>query len=122
MPKDQFDRTQEKRRKALSVLADKLRQDEHVQNRRIKTWLTDDEYSQFETAWGEQKVLRNELNDKPSELTRYEDKLKAVQAEATVQGLGVLRWITRDNNYREHGLYDKLAQKTDWKLYEMTAT
>lgn len=28
----------------------------------------------------------------------------------------------RDNNYRARGLYDKLAQKTDWTLYEMTAT
>ena len=48
--------------------------------------------------------------------------ITAVQAEATAQGWGVLRWITRDNNYRARGLYDKLAQKTDWTLYEMTAT
>ena len=48
--------------------------------------------------------------------------ITAVQAEAKAQGWGVLRWITRDNNYRARGLYDKLAQKTDWTLYEMTAT
>ena len=48
--------------------------------------------------------------------------ITAVQAEATAQGWSVLRWITRDNNYRARGLYDKLAQKTDWTLYEMTAT
>jgi GNAT superfamily N-acetyltransferase len=47
--------------------------------------------------------------------------ITAVQAEAKAQGWGVLRWITRDNNYRARGLYDKLAQKTDWVLYEMTA-
>jgi len=47
--------------------------------------------------------------------------ITAVQAEAKAQGWGVLRWITRDNNYRARGLYDKLAQKTDWALYEMTA-
>ena len=46
--------------------------------------------------------------------------ITAVQAEATAQGWGVLRWITRDNNYRARGLYDKLARKTDWTLYEMT--
>ena len=35
--------------------------------------------------------------------------ITAVQAEATAQGWGVLRWITRDNNCRTRGLYDKLA-------------
>ena len=46
--------------------------------------------------------------------------ITAVQAEATAQGWGVLRWITRDNNYRARRLYDKMAQKIDWTLYEMT--
>ena len=46
--------------------------------------------------------------------------IAAVQAEAKAQGWGVLRWITHDNNYRARGLYDRLAQKTDWALYEMT--
>ena len=46
--------------------------------------------------------------------------IKAVQAEAKAQGWCVVRWITRDHNYRARGLYDKLAEKTDWVLYEMT--
>ena len=46
--------------------------------------------------------------------------IKAVQAEAKARGWGVVRWITRDHNYRARGLYDKLAEKTDWVLYEMT--
>ena len=45
--------------------------------------------------------------------------IKAVQAEAKAQGWGVVRWITRDHNYRARGLYDKLAKKTDWLLNEM---
>ena len=45
--------------------------------------------------------------------------ITAVQAKA--QGWGVLRWITRDNNSWARWLYDKLAQKTDWALYEMIA-
>jgi len=45
----------------------------------------------------------------------------AVQAEAKAQGWGVVRWITRDDNYRARGLYDKLAEKTNWALYEMAA-
>ena len=47
--------------------------------------------------------------------------VRAVQAEAKAHGWGVVRWITRDHNYRARGLYDKLAEKTDWALYEMTA-
>ena len=46
--------------------------------------------------------------------------IKAVQAEAKAQGWGIVRWITRDHNYRARSLYDKLAEKTDWVLYEMT--
>ena len=46
--------------------------------------------------------------------------IAAVKAEAKAQGWGVVRWITRDHNYRARGLYDKLAEKTDWVLYEMT--
>ena len=46
--------------------------------------------------------------------------IKAVPAEAEAQGWGVVRWTTRDHNYRARGLYDKLAKKTDWVLYEMT--
>ena len=33
---------------------------------------------------------------------------------------GVIRWITRDNNYKARHLYDKLSEKTDWNLYEMS--
>jgi len=33
-------------------------------------------YSQIETEWDTQKQFRKELKDKPSELKRYEDKLK----------------------------------------------
>jgi len=47
--------------------------------------------------------------------------IKAVQAAAKAEGWGVVRWITRENNYRAHDLYDKLAEKTDWALHEMAA-
>ena len=46
--------------------------------------------------------------------------IKAVQAEVKAQGWGLVRWITRDHNYLARDLYDKLAEKTDWVLYEMT--
>ena len=45
--------------------------------------------------------------------------IKAVQVEGKAKDWGVVRWITRDHNYRARGLYDKLAKKTDWLLNEM---
>ena len=30
-----------------------------------------------------------------------------------------LQWITKDDNYRAKTLYDRVAKKTDWNLYEM---
>ena len=47
-----------------------------MQNRQLQTWLSDDEYEQIAAEWGTQKHFREELKDKPSELQRYEDKLK----------------------------------------------
>lgn len=32
----------------------------------------------------------------------------------------IIRWITKDDNYRARSLYDKLASKTDWNMYEMS--
>ena len=46
--------------------------------------------------------------------------IKAMQAAAKAQSWGVVRWITRDYNYWARGLYDKLAEKTDWVVYKMT--
>ena len=45
------------------------------------------------------------------------DELKMI---AKSEEWGVIRWITRDNNYRARSLYDQLAQKTDWNMYEMS--
>jgi hypothetical protein len=38
--------------------------------------LSEDEYAQIEAEWQEQLELREELKDKPSDLKRYEEKLK----------------------------------------------
>jgi len=45
----------------------------------------------------------------------------ALKAKAKENGWPVMRWITRDNNYRARGLYDQIAVKTDWNTYEMLA-
>lgn len=31
----------------------------------------------------------------------------------------VIRWITRDNNYRARSVYDRVATRTDWITYEL---
>jgi len=65
-----------KRLAKLEAIAEKLQRGENVQNRQLQTWLSDDEYAQLEYEWQEQLELRNELKDKPSDLKRYEEKLK----------------------------------------------
>jgi len=47
--------------------------------------------------------------------------LRALDNIAADRGWPVIRWITRDNNYRARGLYDRLAIRSDWITYEMTA-
>jgi len=65
-----------KRLNKLEGIADKLKSGENVQNRQLQTWLSDDEYAQLELEWQEQLELRSELKDKPSDLKRYEEKLR----------------------------------------------
>lgn len=67
---------EERRLSRLEAIAAKLRRGENVQNRQLQTWLSDDEYEQIAAEWDTQKLYREELKDKPSELKRYEDKLK----------------------------------------------
>ena len=57
-------------------MLDTLRRGENVWNRQLQSWLSADEYEQLAADWDTQKQLREEFKDKPSELKRYEDKLK----------------------------------------------
>ena len=65
-----------KRLTKLEAIANKLQCGENVQNRKLQSWLNEEEYEQLEYEWQEQLELRSELKDKPSELKRYEEKLK----------------------------------------------
>lgn len=60
----------------LEGIIEKLKRGEHVQNRQLQTWLSADEYEQIAVEWDTQKLFREELKDKPTELKRYEVKLK----------------------------------------------
>ena len=75
-PRRKLTTEEAKRLTKLEALADKLKRGENVQNRQLQTWLSKDEYAQVDIEWQEQLEIREELKDKPSELTRYEDKLK----------------------------------------------
>ena len=59
----------------LNAMLDELRREEHVQNRRLATWLTEEEYESFESDKESEHQIREELKDKPDELKRYEKKL-----------------------------------------------
>ena len=65
-----------KRLAKLEAIADKLKRGESVQNRQLQTWLSEKEYAQLEIELQEQLELRSELKDKPSDLKRYEEKLR----------------------------------------------
>ncbi|GAB3254130.1 GNAT family N-acetyltransferase [Arthrobacter pigmenti] len=45
--------------------------------------------------------------------------LDTVAGIASANGWSVVRWITRDNNYRARNLYDKVATHTNWVTYDM---
>ena len=75
-PRRELTAEETKRLNKLETIADKLKRGENVQNRQLQTWLSEDEYEQLEYEWQEQLELRSELKDKPSDLKRYEKKLK----------------------------------------------
>ena len=75
-PRRKLTTDETKRLMKLEGIADKLKRGENIQNRQLQTWLSDDEFAQIEAEWQEQLELRSELKDKPSELKRYEKKLR----------------------------------------------
>ena len=75
-PRRELTAEETKRLTKLKAIAEKLKRGENVQNRQLQTWLNKEEYEQLEYEWQEQLELRNELKDKPSDLKRYEEKLK----------------------------------------------
>ena len=64
----------------------------------------------LETVWGW-------IHDPGHVVEALLARLNEVAAE---RGWSRIRWITGDDNYRARTLYDRLAVKTAWNLYEMT--
>ena len=75
-PRRKLSAEETKRLSKLEAIADKLRRGGNVQNRQLQTWLSAEEYKQLDYEWQEQLELRSELKDKPSDLKRYEEKLR----------------------------------------------
>ena len=42
-------------------MLNELRRGENVQNRRLATWLTEEEYESFESDWESQQQIKEEL-------------------------------------------------------------
>ena len=71
----ELSKTEQNRLVKLNGMLDELRRGENVQNRRLASWLSADEYEQIAAELNTQKYFRKELKDKPDELRRYENKL-----------------------------------------------
>ncbi|MCB1447405.1 MAG: GNAT family N-acetyltransferase [Rhizobiaceae bacterium] len=44
----------------------------------------------------------------------------AATAHARERNWSVIRWITRDDNYRARSVYDRVAARTNWITYDLT--
>lgn len=75
-PRRELTAEETKRLRKLEAIANKLQRGQNVQNRQLQTWLSEDEFAQIEYEWKEQLELRSEIKDKPSDLKRYEEKLR----------------------------------------------
>ena len=66
---------EKKRLEKLEGMCHQLKRGKNVQNRQLKQWLTENEYKEFEESWKQQKEIRAEYAEKPSEVVEYEEKL-----------------------------------------------
>ena len=48
-----------------------------------------------------------------------EQLLNELKKISKSKGWDLIRWITRDDNLRAKNLYDRVAEKTSWDLYEL---
>ena len=77
-PRRELTDEETKRLAKLEAISKKLQRGENVQTRQLQKRLSEEEYAQLEYEWKEQLELRSELKDKPSDLKRYEEKLREV--------------------------------------------
>ena len=66
---------EKKRLEKLEGMCHQLKRGKNVQNRQLKQWLTENEYKGLEESWEQQKEMRKDYSDKPSEIVEYEERL-----------------------------------------------
>ena len=102
-PRRKLTTEESKRLAKLESIADKLKRGVNVQNRQLKTWLSEEEYEQLDYEWQEQLELRTELEDKPSDLKQYEEKLR----EATFNNNRAEGYSSRGKHNTAKTFYNK---------------
>jgi len=117
-PRRELTAEEAKRLNKLEAMADRLRRGENVQNRQLKTWLSEEECEQLGCEWQEQLELREEHKDKPSELKRYEEKLK----QATFNYNRAEGYSRKGKNTTAKKFYDKSESLCEDSLEIMHAS
>ena len=65
-------------------------------------------------------------NTQPLEYVEYRGEkigeflIQRIKKEAKEKNWPYVSWITKDDNYRARTLYDRIATKTDWNVYELS--
>ena len=53
----ELSKTEQNRLAKLNLMLDELKRGKNVQNRRLATWLTEEEYESFESVWESQRKI-----------------------------------------------------------------
>lgn len=72
----ELDNTQEKRAKSLEKYLHRLQTGQHVQNRALEKWLSEDEFNSIEQLWELEQAKAADLKEKPQAVIKYEALLK----------------------------------------------
>lgn len=49
-----------------------------------------------------------------------DDLFEGARQLGRARGWSLIRWITREDNYRARAVYDRLATRTNWTTYDLT--
>lgn len=98
---------EQKRAKKLQEMILDLENDQHVQNRKLQTWLSKDEFARIDQEWQQEQAHREIYKDKPEEVRKYE----AIVAEADFYFNRSEHYSLNGNHKSAHSLSD-LAEST----------
>ena len=73
--KRKLNASEQKRAKKLQGIIADLENDRHVQNRKLQTWLSADEFALIDQYWQQELTHRDIYKDKPPQIIEYESRL-----------------------------------------------